>query len=338
MSRTFPRFGGGSPESSVRRIACAATTRSCLPPSPSLGNRWLAVGAGGTDTSAATMRRVTIALVQARSGPDKGENRARFLRLARIAAKRGAKAIAFPELFATYYVGASRDRRWFREAEEADGPTVRLFQKEARDLGCVFVVPFFERDGKAFYNSAAVVDADGRLAGVFRKVHLPHLATAQDTFYFRPGDRGFPAFPTAYFRAGVLICHDRHFPESFRLAALSGAEVIFVPTASPRGVSDAFWEAEGQAAAIANGVFVAALNKIGREPGVPRPYYGRAYVADPWGRILFQGGSGEGIVMGPVDLGEIGRSRSTWTILEDRRLDVYGPLVRPLPRSARRRS
>jgi beta-ureidopropionase len=272
-------------------------------------------------------RLVALALIQARCGPDKRENLERHARMAGAAIRRGAQVVCFPELFATYYVGASADRRWFAKAEGEDGPTVSLFRRLARESKTVFIVPFFERAGRAFYNSAAVVDADGRLAGVFRKVHLPHLKTARETFYFKPGDRGFPTFETAYLKASVLICHDRHFPESFRLGALSGAETIFVPTASGRGVSEAFWEAEGQAAALANGVFVAALNKVGREPRAPTPYYGRAYVADPFGKIVFQGGSREQIVMGSIDLGRIAESRAMWTLLEDRRIDTYRPLL-----------
>ncbi|MEK7269689.1 MAG: nitrilase-related carbon-nitrogen hydrolase [Planctomycetota bacterium] len=282
-------------------------------------------------------RSVTIALIQARAGRDKTKNLERHAGMARNAIRRGARVVCFPELFATYYVGATEDKRWFAEAEGEDGPTVETFRRIAKESKTVFVVPFFERDGRAFYNSAAVVDADGRLSGVFRKVHLPHLKTAHDAFYFKPGNRGFAVFETAYLKLSVLICHDRHFPESFRLAALAGAEAIFVPTASGRGVSDAFWEAEGQAAAIANGVFVAALNKVGREPNAPTPYYGRAYVADPFGRILFQGGDRDQIVMGKIDLGRIAESRAMWSLLEDRRLDVYRPILAPWPKGRRAR-
>lgn len=279
------------------------------------------------------MSTVRAALVQSKWTGDKQSMIESNVALAKKAAAGGAQVLCFQELFYGPYFCQVQDREYYRYTEPIpDGETTRLMADLAADTGMVLIVPMYEVEQPGvYYNTAAVIDADGRYLGKYRKHHLPHLPGFWEKFYFRPGNLGFPVFDTAVGRVGVYICYDRHFPEGWRALGLAGAEIVFNPSATSRGLSAHLWPLEQTAAAVANAYFVGAVNRVGVEPLGDDDFYGTSYFADPRGRIIDGPGSDhdEEVVLRDLDLDLLVEVRDTWQFYRDRRPDAYGPLVAP---------
>ena len=207
-----------------------------------------------------------------------------------------------------------------------DGPTVSAMMKLAKETSMVIVVPIYERvDEGTFYNTAAVIDADGSLLGIYRKTHIPQVEGFWEKFYFRPGNLGYPVFDTAVGRIGVYICYDRHFPEGWRELGLKGAKIVFNPSATTRGHSKYLWQLEQPAAAVANQYFVGAINRVGAEDLTDTDYYGSSYFVDPRGQIVGDAASDtkDEVVVRDLDMSEIEAARRHWAFYRDRRPEVY---------------
>jgi beta-ureidopropionase len=249
------------------------------------------------------------------------------------AAGKGAQVICLQELFYGPYFCAEQHARWYELTERIpDGPTVTLMAGLAKKHGVVLVVPVYEEDLPGlYYNTAAVIDADGSYLGKFRKMHIPHCNPGfWEKFYFRPGNLGYPVFETRVGMVGVYICYDRHFPEGARCLALNGAEIVFNPSATVAGLSEYLWKLEQPAHAVANGYFVGAINRPGfEEPWRIGEFYGQSYFCDPRGKILAEGRrDGDDIVLADLDLDLIREVRNTWQFFRDRRPETYGEIVR----------
>ena len=256
----------------------------------------------------------------------------KHLRLIEEAARRGVQILCMQEIFTTPYFCAEQQTRWYEAVERVpDGPTVKLMQDVARRHGMVLIVPVYEEEITGiYYNTAAVIDADGRYLGKYRKTHIPHVAPGfWEKFYFRPGNLGYPTFETAYARVGVYICYDRHFPEGARILGLNGAEIVFNPSATVAGLSEYLWKLEQPAHAVANGYFVGAINRVGHEqPWDIGEFYGQSYFCDPRGRIVAEAPRDEdALVVADLDLDMIREVRNTWQFFRDRRPDTYDALV-----------
>ncbi|ADH70551.1 MULTISPECIES: nitrilase-related carbon-nitrogen hydrolase [Nocardiopsis] len=251
---------------------------------------------------------------------------------ARDAAARGARVIGFQEVFNAPYFCQVQDPEHHRWAEAVpDGPTVTRFRALARELGIVMVLPVFEVESPGFYyNTAAVVDADGSYLGKYRKHHIPQVHGFWEKYYFRPGNLGWPVFDTAAGRIGVYICYDRHFPEGWRALGLAGAQLVYNPSATSRGLSAHLWKLEQTAAAVANAYFVAAINRVGVEEYGDNDFYGTSYFADPRGQFVGDVASDTSaeLVVRDLDLDLVDEVRRQWAFYRDRRPDAYGPLVR----------
>ncbi|MBM4370462.1 MAG: acyltransferase [Deltaproteobacteria bacterium] len=251
------------------------------------------------------------------------------------AARKGVQVLCFQEIFTGPYFCPSQDVRWYGLAEAIPGgPTVTLMQELARKHGMVLVLPLYERAmAGVYYNTAAVVDADGRYLGRYRKKHIPQVAGFWEKFFFKPGNEGYPVFETAVGKVGVYICYDRHFPEGARLLGLNGAEIVFNPSATVAGLSQYLWRLEQPAHAVANGFFVGAINRVGVEaPWNIGTFYGDSYFCDPRGRILSHASPDQDeLVIADLDLGQIEEVRNLWQFYRDRRPETYGDLVRQLP-------
>ncbi|MCL5046912.1 MAG: acyltransferase [Actinobacteria bacterium] len=277
-------------------------------------------------TSAGT---VISALIQASVGPEKEENVEKHIKMVRQAAAQGAQIICLQELFYSYYFGAQQDEKWLSSAERIPGPTTELMRALARDLGVVLILPIAEIDARGIcYNTAVVIDADGSILGKYRKMHLPHLEQFWERFYFKPGDLGYPVFQTAFARIGVFIDFDRHYPEVPRVLALKGAEILFNPCATVMDLSRYIWFIEQRSHAVANGVFVGTVNRVGQEPLSEGLYYGTSYFCDPCGEILAQGSQDrDDIVLTTLNLAKIQEERNRWNFFRDRRGETYQELV-----------
>lgn len=254
------------------------------------------------------------------------------LALVEDAARQGVKILCFQEVFTTPYFCAEQQTRWYEAVEKIpDGPTVRLMQDVAKQHGMVLVVPIYEEEITGiYYNTAAVIDADGTYLGKYRKNHIPHVAPGfWEKFYFRPGNLGYPTFETAFARIGVYICYDRHFPEGARILGLNGAEIVFNPSATVAGLSEYLWKLEQPAHAVANGYFIGAINRVGTEaPWNIGEFYGQSYFCDPRGQFLATGPRDQdALVVADLDLDMIRQVRNTWQFFRDRRPDSYGAIV-----------
>src|ERR1700704_6010079 len=248
------------------------------------------------------------------------------------AADQGVKILCMQEVFTTPYFCAEQQTRWYDAVEKIpDGATTRLMQEVAKEHGMVIVVPIYEEEITGiYYNTAAVIDADGKYLGKYRKNHIPHVNPGfWEKFYFRPGNMGYPAFDTAFARIGVYICYDRHFPEGARALGLNGAEIVFNPSATVAGLSEYLWKLEQPAHAAANGNFFGAINRVGVEaPWNIGEFYGQSYFCDPRGQIFAQASRDQDEVLtADIDLDKIAEVRKTWQFYRDRRPDMYGPLV-----------
>ena len=258
---------------------------------------------------------------------------AKHLRLIDEAAARGEQILCLQELFYGPYFAAEQDPRWYQFTEKVpDGPTLRLMQEIAKKHAMVMVVPVYEEEAKGvYYNTAAVLDADGRYVGKYRKNHIPHCLPAfWEKFYFKPGNLGYPVFRTRYATIGVYICYDRHFPEGGRMLGLHGAEIVFVPSATTSGHSDNLWKIEQTAMAIANGYFVGTNNRVGREaPWNFGEFYGSSYFCNPYGEILSIGSRDKDeLVVADLDLDLIDKVRAHWQFYRDRRPESYQDISR----------
>ena len=250
------------------------------------------------------------------------------------AGKQGVQVLCFQEVFTQAYFCPSQDRKWYGAAESIpDGHTTRLMQEYAKKYNMVIVVPIYEEDMPGvYYNTAAVIDADGSYLGKYRKTHIPQVDPGfYEKFFFKPGDLGYPVFDTAYLKLGVYICYDRHFPEGWRALALNGAEYIVNPSATVAGLSKYLWELEQPASAAANGVFIGAINRIGtEEPWAAEmgEFYGSSYIVNPRGQIEAQASYGEDeLLVHEIDLDMIRQVRDTWQFFRDRRPELYDTLI-----------
>jgi N-carbamoylputrescine amidase len=280
--------------------------------------------------------KVKVGLVQMSCSNDPAANLATAMTRIEAAARKGAQVICLQELFRSRYFCQSEDQRNFKLAETIPGPSTAVLAELARKRKIVIVASLFERRTAGIYhNTAVVIDADGSIAGKYRKMHIPDDPLYYEKFYFTPGDLGFPSFQTRYAKIAVLVCWDQWFPEAARLAALAGAQIIFYPTAigwipnEPRSVAreqrDA-WELMQRSHAVANGVFVAAANRVGREGKID--FWGHSFVAGPFGEIVAHAGDKrEEILIAKCDLAKIERTRQSWPFLRDRRIDAYSLLL-----------
>ncbi|MFF0613696.1 nitrilase-related carbon-nitrogen hydrolase [Nocardia tengchongensis] len=278
------------------------------------------------------MANVRAALVQTSWTGDKESMIKAHEDYARQAAAAGAKVICFQELFYGPYFCQLQDTKFYDYAESVPGPTVDRFAALARELGLVMVLPVYEQEQPGLlYNTAAVVDADGRYLGKYRKHHIPHVHGFWEKFYFRPGNLGWPVFDTAVGRIGVYICYDRHFPEGWRALGLAGAEIVFNPSATSRGLSSYLWKLEQPASAVANEYFIGAINRVGIEEYGDDDFYGTSYFVDPEGQFVGEVASGTvpELVVRDLDMDLIKVVRDRWAFYRDRRPDAYGKLVEP---------
>ena len=262
----------------------------------------------------------------------KHANTEKHVKLIADAARQGVQILCMQEVFTTPYFCAEQQTRWYEAVERVpDGPTVKLMQDVAREHQMVIIVPIYEEEITGiYYNTAAVIDADGKYLGKYRKNHIPHVAPGfWEKFYFRPGNLGYPAFDTAYARIGVYICYDRHFPEGARVLGLNGAEIVFNPSATVAGLSEYLWKLEQPAHAVANGYFVGAINRVGHEqPWDIGEFYGQSYFCDPRGKIVAEAPRDQdALVVADLNLDMIREVRNTWQFFRDRRPDSYDALV-----------
>ena len=250
------------------------------------------------------------------------------------AAGKGVQLCGLQEIFNGPYFGPSQDPAWYAAAEPIPGPTVEVMQGLAKKHAMVLVVPIYERAmAGVYYNTAAVIDADGSLLGTYRKNHIPHTGGFWEKYFFKPGNLGYPTFQTRYAQVGVYICYDRHFPEGARLLGLHGAEIVFNPSATVAGLSQYLWKLEQPAHAVANGYFMAASNRVGTEkPWNIGRFYGSSYVCDPRGNFLAVGSEDKDeVVVADCDLDVIEEVRRLWQFYRDRRPETYEDMVKLLP-------
>jgi len=282
----------------------------------------------------------SIGIIQDRADQDPAANLARATRLIREAATRGAQIICLKELFNAPYFCKAQHADRFDLAEPIPGPTTEALQRLAKELEVVLIVPLFERQGPGVYrNSAAIIDADGSLMGVYRKMHIPDDPLFYEKYYFTPGDDGFMVWNTRYATVGVLICWDQWFPEAARITSLMGAQVLFYPTAIGWHPSEKAewgqsqvdaWRTAQRAHAIANGIYVASPNRIGHEdePGTDGlTFFGNSFITDPFGRMVVEANEEETVLVAQCDPALIESVRRNWPFLRDRRVDAYGAIL-----------
>ena len=278
-------------------------------------------------------RTVTSAIVQVAWTGDKESMIELHEKYVAEAASAGARVMCFQELFYGPYFCQVQDTEFYSYAEAIpDGPTTKRFQELAAKHEMVLVLPMYEHEKAGFlYNTAAVIDADGSYLGKYRKTHIPQVKGFWEKFYFRPGNLGYPVFETAVGTVGVYICYDRHFPEGWRALGLAGAEIVFNPSATSRGLSAYLWQLEQTSSAVANMYFVGAINRVGIEPLGDNDFYGTSYFANPRGQFVDGTASDrtEELVVRDLDLDQIEEVRSQWAFYRDRRPDIYGPLTAP---------
>jgi beta-ureidopropionase len=289
--------------------------------------------------------KVTIGLIQARNDVDGAEPVEKHktaaiekhVRLIRDAKARGAQIVCLQEVFYGPYFCTEQTTKWYDAVEPIpDGPTTQLMCKLAKELGIVLVVPIYEEEfSGVYYNTAAVIDADGTYLGKYRKHHIPQVQAGPpgcgfwEKYYFRPGNLGYPVFDTAFAKVGVYICYDRHFPEGARALGLGGAEIVFNPSATVTGLSEYLWKLEQPAHAVANGYYVGAINRVGIEaPWNMGEFYGQSYLVNPRGEFVATGSRDKDeVVIGVMDRDVIRTVRNTWQFFRDRRPDSYDALV-----------
>ncbi len=248
------------------------------------------------------------------------------------AGEQGVQVLCFQEVFTQPYFCPSQDAKWYESAEAIpDGPTTKLMQTYAAKYRMVIVVPIYERDDVTgvYYNTAAVIDADGKYLGKYRKTHIPQVAGFWEKFFFKPGASHWPVFQTQYCKLGVYICYDRHFPEGWRALALNGAEYIVNPSATVAGLSEYLWKLEQPASAAANGCWIGAINRVGTEaPWNIGEFYGQSYFVNPRGQIeKIASRDKDELIVHDLDMELVRTVRNTWQFFRDRRPDTYGRLT-----------
>lgn len=288
-------------------------------------------------------RIVKVGLIQASDAINDGDRPVKEIQDAALekhvkmieqAAKQGVQILGLQEIFNGPYFCPGQDPKWYDAAEPIPGPTTETMQELCKKHGMAMVVPLYEREqAGVYYNSAAMIDADGKYLGKYRKQHIPHTSGFWEKYFFKPGNLGYPVFQTAFGKVGIYICYDRHFPEGARLLGLNGAEIVFNPSATVAGLSQYLWKLEQPAHAVANGYFVAASNRVGEEkPWNLGKFYGTSYIVDPRGNFLATGSETEDeIVVADCDLDMIEEVRRTWQFYRDRRPETYGDMVKLLP-------
>jgi N-carbamoylputrescine amidase len=277
-------------------------------------------------------RVIRGALLQATYTGDQESMIQKHERYAREAAAQGAQVMCFQELFNAPYFPQKQETKWYRLAEPIPGgPITTRMQELARETEMVLVIPIFEEEATGiYYNTAAVVDADGTYLGKYRKTHIPQVTGFWEKFYFRPGNLGYPVFDTAVGKVGVYICYDRHFPEGARMLGLNGAEIVFIPAATSRGLSQHLWRIEQTSHAIANGYFVGTINRVGIEKDFgANDYYGQSYFCTPRGEFVGDVGDAheEELIVRDLDLDLIREVRDLWQFYRDRRPEMYADIV-----------
>ncbi len=284
-------------------------------------------------------RKVISGLIQA-SNPINDESRPvaeiqaamleKHLPMIHDAGKQGVQILCLQEIFNGPYFCPGQDRRWYDAAEPVPGPTVEALAPIAKQYGMVMVVPLYEREqAGVYYNTAAILDADGSYLGKYRKTHIPQTSGFWEKYFFRPGNLGYPVFKTRYATIGAYICYDRHFPEGARALGLAGAEIVYNPSATVAGLSQHLWKIEQPAHAIANGYYMGCINRVGTEaPWNIGKFYGNSYFVNPRGEIIACGSEDKDeLVVAELDLDLIEEVRRTWQFFRDRRPDAYGPLT-----------
>ena len=287
----------------------------------------------------APARKVISGLIQA-SNPINDESRSvaevqaamleKHLPMIHQAGKNGVQILCLQEIFNGPYFCPGQDKRWYDAAEAVPGPTVEKLAPICAKYQMVMVVPLYEREqAGVYYNTAAIIDADGTYLGKYRKTHIPQTSGFWEKYFFRPGNLGYPVFKTRFATIGAYICYDRHFPEGARALGLAGAEIVYNPSATVAGLSQHLWKIEQPAHAIANGYFVGAINRVGTEaPWNIGKFYGNSYFVNPRGEIIACGSEdNDELVTAELDLSMIEEVRRTWQFYRDRRPDAYGPLV-----------
>ncbi|MCR3753020.1 nitrilase-related carbon-nitrogen hydrolase [Lentzea californiensis] len=276
---------------------------------------------------------IRAALVQQKWTGDKESMIANAVDHIRAAASQGAQVLCLQELFYGPYFCQIQDADYYSYTESIpDGPTTALMQEVAAQNNIVLIVPMYEVEQPGvYYNTAAVIDADGTYLGKYRKNHIPQVKGFWEKFYFKPGNLGYPVFDTAVGRIGVYICYERHFPEGWRALGLAGAKIVFNPSATSRSLSEYLWKLEQPAAAVANEYFVGAINRVGVEPLGDNEFYGQTYFVSPRGQLVGDAASDteEELVVRDLDLDLLTEVRDTWAFYRDRRPDTYEGLVTP---------
>jgi N-carbamoylputrescine amidase len=269
---------------------------------------------------------IKVAGVQMFCSEDKERNVEKAVRLAQIAAEKGAQIICFQELFTTHWFPKEMDRKHFTLAENLKGPSLGRMREVARAHEIALVCPFFEEGEEGgFYNTAVVFDAGGEVLGRYRKIHIPQIPLWEEKYYFAPGNLGFPVFHTKFAAVGIQVCWDNFFPEGSRILALKGAQIIFSPTAAAFA-SQKRWETVISGNAISNGVFVFRVNRVGSEE--KQDFYGKSFCVSPEGEMVDRPtGMKEGIALVEIDLGDVERVRREWSFFKDRRPETYGEIL-----------
>jgi beta-ureidopropionase len=284
-------------------------------------------------------RTVISGLIQA-SNPINDESRSvaeiqaamleKHLPMIHDAGKKGVQILCLQEIFNGPYFCPGQDKRWYDAAEPVPGPTVEKLAPIAKQYAMAMVVPVYEREkAGVYYNTAAILDADGSYLGKYRKTHIPQTSGFWEKFFFRPGNLGYPVFQTRYAKIGAYICYDRHFPEGARALGLNGAEIVYNPSATVAGLSEHLWKIEQPAHAVANGYYVGAINRVGTEaPWNVGEFYGQSYFVNPRGQFVAMGSRDKDeLVVAELDLDLIEEVRRTWQFYRDRRPDAYGDLT-----------
>jgi N-carbamoylputrescine amidase len=281
------------------------------------------------------MTTIRGAIIQANANLPKDEAIDKHVGLIAKAAADGAQITCLQEIFNGPYFPAEQDPKWYATAEREDGPTVTRMRELARDHGMALIVPFYEEaQPGVYYNSAVVIERDGSVLGKYRKTHIPQVGPCfWEKYYFKPGNLGYPVFDTSVGRVGLIICYDRHFPEVARQLGLKGAELVFNPSATVESLSRYLWELEQPAHAVANGYWIAAINRVGtEEPLNSNRFYGSSYFCDPRGQIVARASEdSDEVLVADIDLDKAREVRNTWQFLRDRRPETYGELTELLP-------
>jgi len=277
---------------------------------------------------------IKLAGIQVSCSEDKGRNIEKAVRFTKIAIEKGAHIICFQELFTTHWFPREMNKRYFSLAEKTDGLTVETMRKLAKEYGVVLICPIFEIEEDSFYNSAIVIDADGKVLGSYRKIHVPQIPLWEERYYFSSGNHGFPVFETKFAPIGIQICWDNFFPEGARILALKGAKILFSPTAAAFA-SQRKWETVISSNAIANGVYIFRVNRVGSEER--QDFYGRSFCISPEGELLDKPtGMKDSIALIEIDLKNIDKTRKEWPFFKDRRPDSYKEILHDLEHSAER--